>query len=65
VEQPLALLGRLVDAGKSVIIIEHHRPRPPVPGHDGGRIMFERLPADLVAARSTLTCKHLAAYLGT
>ena len=75
VEQLLALLGRLVDAGKSVIIIEQHRTvmaRPdwiidlgPGAGHDGGRITFEGTPAELVAARSTLSGKHLAAYVGT
>ena len=75
VEQLLALLGRLVDAGKSVIIIEHHRTvmahadwiidLGPGAGHDGGRIMFEGTPAELVAARSTLSGKHLAAYVGT
>jgi excinuclease UvrABC ATPase subunit len=75
VEQLLALLDRLVDAGKSVIIIEHHQAvmahadwiidLGPGAGHDGGRIVFEGTPADLVAARSTLTGEHLAAYVGT
>ncbi len=74
VEQLLGLLDRLVDAGKSVIVIEHHQAvmahadwiidLGPGPGHDGGRIVFEGTPADLVAARSTLTGEHLAAYVG-
>jgi excinuclease UvrABC ATPase subunit len=74
VEQLLGLLDRLVDAGKSVIIIEHHQAvmahadwiidLGPGAGHDGGRIIFEGTPADLVAARSTLTGEHLAAYVG-
>jgi excinuclease UvrABC ATPase subunit len=74
VDQLLALLDRLVDAGKSVIVIEHHLAvmahadwiidLGPGAGHDGGRIVFEGLPADLVAARSTLTGQHLAAYVG-
>jgi excinuclease UvrABC ATPase subunit len=74
VEQLLGLLDRLVDAGKSVIIIEHHQAvmahadwiidLGPGAGHDGGRIVFEGTPADLVAARSTLTGEHLAAYVG-
>jgi len=73
VEQLLALLDRLVDAGKSVIVIEHHQAvmahadwiidLGPGAGHDGGRIVFEGTPADLVAARSTLTGKHLAEYV--
>jgi excinuclease UvrABC ATPase subunit len=72
-EQLLGLLDRLVDAGKSVIVIEHHLAvmahadwiidLGPGAGHDGGRIVFEGTPADLVAARSTLTGKHLAASL--
>jgi excinuclease UvrABC ATPase subunit len=72
VEQLLGLLDRLVDAGKSVIVIEHHQAvmahadwiidLGPGAGHDGGRIVFEGTPADLVAARSTLTGEHLAAY---
>jgi len=74
VEQLLQLLDRLVDAGKSVIVIEHHLAvmahadwlidLGPGAGHDGGRIVFEGTPADLVAARSTLTGQHLAAYVG-
>ncbi|MGW0122399.1 ATP-binding cassette domain-containing protein [Streptomyces sp. NPDC003327] len=73
VEQLLALLDRLVDAGKSVIVIEHHPAvmahadwivdLGPGAGHDGGRIVFEGTPADLVADRSTLTGEHLAAYV--
>ena len=75
VEQLLELLDRLVDAGKSVIVIEHHLAvmaradwiidLGPGAGHDGGRIVFEGTPADLVAGRSTLTGEHLAAYVGT
>ncbi len=74
VEQLLALLDRLVDSGKSVIVIEHHQAvmahadwivdLGPGAGHDGGRIVFEGTPADLVAARSTLTGEHLANYVG-
>ncbi|MFH8437506.1 ATP-binding cassette domain-containing protein [Streptomyces sp. NPDC018007] len=74
VEQLLCLLDRLVDSGKSVIVIEHHQAvmahadwiidLGPGAGHDGGRIVFEGTPADLVAARSTLTGEHLAAYVG-
>ncbi len=74
VEQLLGLLDRLVDSGKSVIIIEHHQAvmahadwlidLGPGAGRDGGRIVFEGTPADLVAARSTLTGEHLAAYVG-
>jgi excinuclease UvrABC ATPase subunit len=74
VKQLLALLDRLVDSGKSVIVIEHHQAvmahadwiidLGPGAGHDGGRIVFEGAPADLVADRSTLTGKHLAAYVG-
>jgi excinuclease UvrABC ATPase subunit len=74
VEQLLGLLDRLVDAGKSVIVIEHHQAvmahadwiidLGPGAGHDGGRIVFEGTPADLVADRSTLTGEHLAAYVG-
>ncbi|MGF6888345.1 excinuclease UvrABC ATPase subunit [Nocardia sp. GAS34] len=74
VEQLLGLLDRLVDAGKSVIVIEHHQAvmahadwiidLGPGAGHDGGTIVFEGTPADLVAARSTLTGEHLAAYVG-
>ncbi|MGX6601445.1 ATP-binding cassette domain-containing protein [Micromonosporaceae bacterium Da 78-11] len=73
VEQLLGLLDRLVDAGKSVIVIEHHQAvmahadwiidLGPGAGHDGGRIVFEGTPADLVASRATLTGEHLAAYV--
>ena len=75
VEQLLGLLDRLVDSGKSVIVIAHHQAvmahadwiidLGPGAGHDGGRIIFEGTPADLVAARSTLTGEHLAAYVAT
>ena len=75
VDQLLGLLDRLVDAGRSVIVIAHHQAvmahadwiidLGPGAGHDGGRIVFEGTPADLVAARSTLTGEHLAAYIGT
>ena len=74
VEQLLGLLDRLVDSGQSVVVIEHHQAvmahadwivdLGPGAGHDGGRIVFEGPPADLVAARSTLTGEHLAAYVG-
>ncbi|MFD7239614.1 ATP-binding cassette domain-containing protein [Streptomyces syringium] len=74
VEQLLGLLDRLVDSGKSVVVIEHHQAvmahadwiidLGPGAGHEGGRIVFEGTPADLVAARSTLTGEHLAAYVG-
>ncbi|ROT32190.1 excinuclease ABC subunit UvrA [Micromonospora sp. HM5-17] len=74
VEQLLGLLDRLVDSGKSVIVIEHHQAvmahadwiidLGPGAGHDGGQIVFEGTPAELVAARSTLTGQHLAAYVG-
>ena len=74
VEQLLGLLDRLVEAGKSVIVIEHHQgvmahadwiiDLGPGAGHDGGRIVFEGTPADLVADGSTLTGEHLAAYVG-
>jgi excinuclease UvrABC ATPase subunit len=74
VEHLLALLDRLVETGKSVIVIEHNLAvmahadwiidLGPGAGHDGGRIVFEGTPADLVAARSTLTGEHLAAYVG-
>jgi excinuclease UvrABC ATPase subunit len=73
VEQLLGLLDRLVDSGKSVIVIAHHQAvmahadwiidLGPGAGNDGGRIIFEGTPADLVAARSTLTGEHLAAYV--
>ena len=75
VERLLGLLDRLVDSGKSVIVIEHHQAvmahadwiidLGPGAGHDGGRIVFEGTPADLVAARTTLTGEHLVAYVGT
>ncbi|MGH2679162.1 MAG: ATP-binding cassette domain-containing protein, partial [Actinomycetota bacterium] len=75
VEQLLGLLDRLVDSGTSVIVIEHDQAvmahadwiidLGPGAGHDGGRILFEGTPADLVAARSTITGEHLAAYVGT
>src|SRR5688572_27981556 len=74
-QQLLGLLDRLVDAGKSVIVIEHHQAvmahadwiidLGPGAGHDGGRIVFEGTPAALVAARSTLTGEHLAAFVGS
>jgi excinuclease UvrABC ATPase subunit len=74
VEQLLGLLDRLVDSGRSVVVIEHHQAvmahadwiidLGPGAGHDGGRVVFEGTPADLVAARSTLTGEHLAAYVG-
>jgi excinuclease UvrABC ATPase subunit len=74
VEQLLGLLDRLVDSGKSVIVIEHHQAvmahadwiidLGPGAGHEGGRVVFEGTPADLVAARSTLTGEHLADYVG-
>ncbi|MGW0663723.1 ATP-binding cassette domain-containing protein [Streptodolium elevatio] len=74
VEQLLGLLDRLVDSGKSVIVVEHHQAvmahadwiidLGPGAGHDGGRVVFEGTPADLVAARSTITGEHLAAYVG-
>jgi excinuclease UvrABC ATPase subunit len=75
VQQLLGLLDRLVDSGKSVIVIEHHQAvmahadwiidLGPGAGHDGGRIVFEGTPAELVAARSTITGEHLAAYVGS
>ena len=75
VEQLLGLLDRLVDSGKSVIVVEHHQAvmahadwiidLGPGAGHDGGRIVFEGTPANLVATRSTLTGEHLATYVGT
>ena len=74
VEQLLGLLDRLVDSGKSVIVIEHHQAvmahadwivdLGPGAGHDGGEIVFEGTPAELVASRSTLTGEHLATYIG-
>jgi excinuclease UvrABC ATPase subunit len=73
VEQLLGLLDRLVDSGRSVVVIEHHQAvmahadwiidLGPGAGHDGGRVVFEGPPADLVASRSTLTGEHLAAYV--
>ncbi|HXU25036.1 MAG TPA: excinuclease ABC subunit UvrA [Tepidiformaceae bacterium] len=75
VAQLLGLLDRLVDAGKSVIVIEHHQAvmahadwiidLGPGAGHDGGRVVFEGTPSELVAGRSTLTGEHLAAYVGS
>ncbi len=75
VENLLAMLDRLVDSGTSLVVIEHHQAvmahadwiidLGPGAGHDGGRVVFEGTPADLVAARSTLTGEHLAAYTGT
>jgi excinuclease ABC A subunit len=75
VENLLGLLDRLVDSGKSVIVIEHHQAvmahadwiidLGPGAGHDGGKIVFEGTPAELVAAKSTLTGEHLAEYVGT
>jgi excinuclease UvrABC ATPase subunit len=72
--QLLALLDRLVDSGKSVIVIEHHLSvmahadwiidLGPGAGHDGGRIVFEGTPAQLVAAPTTLTGQHLAEFVG-
>ncbi|RRR85431.1 excinuclease ABC subunit UvrA [Streptomyces sp. RP5T] len=74
VEQLLDLLDRLVDSGKSVIVVEHHQAvmayadwiidLGPGAGHDGGRIVFEGTPAELVATGDTLTARHLAAYVG-
>jgi excinuclease UvrABC ATPase subunit len=74
VENLLGMLDRLVDSGKSVIIIEHHQAvmahadwiidLGPGAGHDGGRLVFEGTPADLVSGRSGLTAEHLAAYVG-
>ncbi len=71
---PTVFQTRLVDAGRSVVVIEHHQAvlahadwiidLGPGAGHDGGRVVFEGTPADLVAARSTLTGEHLAAYVG-
>ncbi|WP_445256239.1 ATP-binding cassette domain-containing protein [Nocardioides aurantiacus] len=74
VENLLGLLDRLVDSGRSVVVIEHHQAvmahadwiidLGPGAGHDGGRVVFEGTPAELVADRSTLTGQHLAAYVG-
>jgi excinuclease UvrABC ATPase subunit len=73
-KQLLGLLDRLVDSGKSVIVIEHHQAvmahadwiidLGPGAGHDGGRVVFKGTPADLVASKSTLTGEHLAAFVG-
>jgi excinuclease UvrABC ATPase subunit len=70
----LVLLDRLVDAGRSVIVVEHHQAvmahadwivdLGPGAGHDGGRVVFEGTPAELVATRATLTGEHLAEYVG-
>jgi excinuclease UvrABC ATPase subunit len=74
VENLLGLLDRLVDSGRTVVVVEHHQAvmahadwiidLGPGAGHDGGRVVFEGTPADLVAARSTITGEHLAAYVG-
>jgi excinuclease UvrABC ATPase subunit len=74
VEQLLGLLDRIVDSGKSVIVVEHHQAvmahadwiidLGPGAGHDGGKVVFEGTPAELAAKRSTLTGEHLAAYVG-
>ena len=74
VQQLISLLDRLVDSGKSVIVIAHHQAvmahadwiidLGPGAGHDGGQVVFEGTPADLVSSRSTLTGEHLAAYVG-
>ena len=74
VDNLLRLLDRLVDSGRSVIVIEHHQAviahadwiidLGPGAGHDGGQVVFEGTPAHLVRARSTLTGEHLAAYVG-
>ena len=74
VDKILGLLDRLVDAGKTVIVIEHHQAVMahadwiidigPGAGHDGGRVVFEGTPSDLVSQKSTLTGEHLAAYVG-
>jgi excinuclease UvrABC ATPase subunit len=74
VEQLLGLLDRLVDSGKSVVVVEHHQAVMshadwiidigPGAGHDGGNIVFEGTPAALIADRSTLTGQHLATYVG-
>jgi excinuclease UvrABC ATPase subunit len=73
VEQLLGLLDRLVDSGKSVIVVEHHQAvmahadwiidLGPGAGHDGGSVVFEGTPGELVAAGSTLTGQHLASYV--
>ena len=73
VEALLGLLDRLVEAGTSLVVVEHHLAvmahadwiidLGPGAGHEGGKVVFEGTPADLVAARSTLTGEHLAAYV--
>src|SRR3712207_2240057 len=73
-QQLLALLDKLVDGGKSVVVIEHHQAvmahadwiidLGPGAGNDGGRVVFEGTPADLVARRATLTGEHLAEFVG-
>jgi len=73
VERLLALLDRIVDGGTSVLVIEHHQAvmahadwlvdLGPGAGHDGGLVVFEGTPGDLVAQRKTLTGEHLAAYV--
>ncbi|MGO2532526.1 ATP-binding cassette domain-containing protein [Arthrobacter rhombi] len=75
VEQLLSLLDRLVDAGKTVIVIEHHQAvmahadwiidLGPGAGHDGGTLVFEGTPAELVEGKTTITGEHLAAYVGS
>ncbi len=75
IEQLLGLIDRLVDSGRSVIVISHHQAvmahadwiidLGPGAGHDGGRVVYEGTPGDLVAARSTVTGEHLAAYVGS
>jgi excinuclease UvrABC ATPase subunit len=75
VDNLLGLLDQLVDSGKSVIVIEHHQAvmahadwiidLGPGAGHDGGKVVFEGTPADLIAAGSTLTGKHLAEYISS
>ena len=75
VEQLLAMLDGLVDSGKSAIVIEHHQAvmahadwiidLGPGAGHDGGRVVFEGTPAELVATQATLTGEYLARYVGT
>lgn len=74
VERLLDRLDRLIDSGKSVIVVEHHQAvmahadwiidLGPGVGHDGGNIVFEGTPADLITAKSTLTGEHLSAYVG-
>lgn len=74
VQQLLGLLDGMVEAGRTVVVIEHHQAvmahadwlidLGPGAGHDGGRVVFEGTPAELVAARSTITGEHLAAYVG-